>query len=155
MSKVDNPTAFRSLVKRSLQYLASSIMEEVCLGKFGQLLLRNQGNHQILLRVFPSCYTLLHICVLKRLESQNHNAKHQSVVHKTMSLLMDLSKNLNLSRILTWNKTHWLLGVWQCFMLILTYLLSWSKSTNFGCNIFPIWFMQINIDMCTFVKKNV
>lgn len=68
MLEVDNPMAFQSLVKISLHYLAYSILEEVCLAKFGQLLLRNQGNHQILLQVFPSCYNLLHICVLRRLE---------------------------------------------------------------------------------------
>jgi hypothetical protein len=39
------------------------------------------------------------------LEGQNYNAKHQSVVHKTISRLTNLSKNLNLSRMLTWSKT--------------------------------------------------
>ncbi len=97
--------AFQSLVKISLHYLAYSILGEVCLAKFGQLLLKNQGNHQILLQVCPSCYNLLHICVLRRLEGQNYNAKHQSVVHKTISRLTNLSKNLNLSRMLTWSKT--------------------------------------------------
>jgi hypothetical protein len=53
MLKVDNPMDFQSLVKRSLQYVASSILEEVRLGKFGQLLLRNQGNHQIFFESSP------------------------------------------------------------------------------------------------------